>query len=296
MSPLGPDPAGAYFWSFANRPFRLSVGGATTTIWRRLVPHPVRRVKVTADGLVGTFYTAGLSGRHSAVLMIGGSEGGQPGPLVPGVIAGNGHPVLSLAYFKAPGVPQTLKLIPLEYFAKALRWLARQPGVDPQHLVVDGASRGGEGALLIGATYPNLVHGVIAGVPSNVVLCSYPGCATSAWSLNGKPVAFTSVIDNPRPTDNLDAVIHVERIDGPVLLNCGGLDNVWTSCNYARAVMSRLARSRYPHSLQACADCDHFVGRGLPDEPLADAAVDPMTGADLKAYPAFFKATLDLLG
>jgi hypothetical protein len=296
MTPLGPDPVGAYFWSLGKMQFRVSIGGAAVTIWRRATAHAFRAVRVTADGLVGTFYSAGLPGRHSAVLMIGGSEGGQPGPLVPGVIAGYGHPVLSLAYFKAPGVPQTLKLIPLEYFAKALRWLARQPGVDPNHLVVDGASRGGEAALLIGATYPTLVHGVIARVPSNVVLCDYPGCTTSAWSLKGKPVAFTSAIDNPEPTDNSGAVIHVERIDGPVLLNCGGLDNEWTSCNYAKAVMSRLARGRYPHSLQVCSRCDHHVGRGLPDEPLAGSGVDPMLAADIKAYPAFFKATLDLLG
>lgn len=296
MTPLGASPAGAYFWDASNRPFRVSVGGASATVWRRLAPHPIRSVPVTADGLVGRFFSTDVPGRHSAVLLIGGSEGGQPGPLVPAVLAGYGHPVLALAYFKAPGLAKTLRQVPLEYFATALKWLARQPGVDPKRLIIDGASRGGEGALLLGATYPNLVHGVIARVPSDVVLCDSPGCTTSAWSLHGKPVPFTKDFNNPHPTDEPRAIIPVERIDGPVLLNCGGFDQVWNSCGYAKAVMSRLRGSHFPHQLQLCAGCDHFVGRGIPDEPLARGVPGRLYDADIRAFPKFFAAVMMLLG
>ena len=291
------SPLGAYSWGPGARAFRLSVDGASVSVLRRFVERPVRRVFVTSHGLVGTFYSAyGLTGRHSAVLELGGSEGGQPPGGYPTVLAGEGHPVLTLAYFDAAGLPGTLSRIPLEYFATALRWLAQQPGVDPSRLVVDGVSRGGEAALLIGATFPRLVHGVIAGVPSDAAICSYPACNGPAWTLHGKPVPYTKEFDDPYPTDNPRAIIPVRRIDGPVLMNCGGRDNLWTSCAYASAVMTELAHSPYPHSLQRCGSCDHFVGRGLPDAPYSFADPGGQLRDDVRAYPAFFAATQRLLG
>ena len=124
---------------------------------------------LAAQGFVGAYFAPPAGAAPApAVLAIGGSEGGY-GPYPAALLASHGYPSLSLAYFKEPGLPQTLKDIPLEYFATALRWLAAQPGVDPKRVVVLGGSRGGEGALLIGSTYPDLVHAVIADVPSDQV-------------------------------------------------------------------------------------------------------------------------------
>jgi hypothetical protein len=137
-----------------------------------------------------------------------------------------------------------------------------------QTISAEDRARGGETALLIGSTYPTLVHGVIAAVPSNVALCGYPNCGDgSAWTLNGKEVPFTHNISQPAPSDNPNAVIRVERINGPVLMTCGGNDQVWSSCPYAQAALLRLAHSRYPHHLILCQACDHYIGNSTPDEP-----------------------------
>src|SRR5690348_7201065 len=72
----------------------------------------------------------------------------------------------ALAYFRAPGLRQTMTDIPLEYFRHALIWLARQPEVDAKHIVIDGGSRGTQAALLLAVHFPGLVHGVIAISPS----------------------------------------------------------------------------------------------------------------------------------
>ena len=53
-------------------------------------------------------------------------------------------------------VPQTFERIPLEYFARALSWLARREDVRREALAVAGASRGGALALLLAATYPQI--------------------------------------------------------------------------------------------------------------------------------------------
>ena len=121
---------------------------------------------LTQQGFLGRYFAPSSSAAATpAVLLIGGSGGGYACPYLAGLLASHGYPSLALAYFKEPGLPQTLKDIPLEYFAKALRWLGSQPGVDSRRVVVLGASRGGEGALLIGSTYPDLVRGVVAAVP-----------------------------------------------------------------------------------------------------------------------------------
>jgi pimeloyl-ACP methyl ester carboxylesterase len=84
------------------------------------------------------------------------------------VLASRGHPALAVAYFGLPGLPATLTRIPLEYFATALRWLARQPGVNSDRIIVVGTSRGSEAAQLLGVHYPDLVHSVVALSPSSV--------------------------------------------------------------------------------------------------------------------------------
>jgi pimeloyl-ACP methyl ester carboxylesterase len=115
-----------------------------------------------------------------------------------------------------------------------------------------------------------------------------------AWTLHGRPVPFTRMFDEPHPTDDPRAVIAVEHIDGPILMNCGTNDTVWTSCAYGHAVMARLAESRYPHRLLECDGCDHYVSRWIPGEP--SPLSGPESDHDKLAYPAFFAATLALLG
>jgi dienelactone hydrolase len=122
---------------------------------------------------------------------------------------------LALAYFNEPGLPPELQRIPLEYFQRAISWLAKQPEVDPNRITLIGSSRCGEAALLIAATYPQLVRAVAAYVPSDRVYPSPINPGVPAWTLSGKPVS--------------SALIAVERISGPVFLVDGGDDLVWPS-------------------------------------------------------------------
>ena len=133
-----------------------------------------------------------------------------------------------------PGLPPTLKDVPLEYFVRALGVLRRQPGVDPRRVYVMGASRGGEAALLLGAYFPDQVNGVVAGVPSDSVKGDFPLTGEAAWTLRGRPLPAGSLIP-------------VERIRGPVLLACGGQDLVWSSCLFTEAARTRLREAGFRH-------------------------------------------------
>jgi dienelactone hydrolase len=288
-----PESPTLYFWN-ATEPLRFQItvteGGSTVASGgfdrRGAAPGvTVSTETIAATGFFGQLWKppAGSPPRPG-VLEFGGSEGGLDGQLLGSALASAGYPTLDIAYFGEPGLPSQLQDIPLEYFARALRWLARQPGVLAGQTYVSGASRGSEAALLLGVYYPGLVHGVIASSPNDVALCSYPGCQGAAWTLDGKALPYTGQVDEPYPTDTPAAVIAVQKIRGPVFLDCGTADRVWTSCAFAQAIQSRLnaAQDRYPHVLYRYQGAGHGAGDLIPYEPISSDVtdLDENTGGD----------------
>jgi dienelactone hydrolase len=243
----------------------------------------VRSESIAATGFYGQFWTPPAGGpRRPAVLEFGGSEGGLHGQLIGAALASAGYPTLDIAYFGAPGLPPTLKEIPLEYFVRALRWLAGQPHVRRDAIYVLGGSRGSEAALLLGAHYPALVHGVIASSPSDLSFGSYPSRGSAAWTFHGRAVPHSTAGVDLGPVNDPAAEIPVQRIRGPVFLDCGTADEIWSSCAYALRIDSRLnaARFPYPHVLYRYQGAGHHVNTLVPydpgdgfadlDEPLAE--------------------------
>jgi pimeloyl-ACP methyl ester carboxylesterase len=248
-----PRPFAYYAWhGGAPLRFRLTATEANkrvvaTTFTRRFTDQrpEIVRTTVTKDGFLGTFYAPRGAVHRPAVLHFGGSEGGSGSAWEGEQLAAAGIPALEIGYFDAPGLPDRLVDIPLEYFRTALRWLERRPEVDPKRTSVMSGSYGTEAALLLAVHYPQLVHRVVALTPSNVVTCGIAGahrpsgCLGSPWTLGGKPLPYTKLADNPRPWDDPRAVIPVKRIDVPVFVSCGGYDQTWSSCAYARAIVKR---------------------------------------------------------
>ena len=261
LEPVGaPNPAKAWLLP-GDGPVRLRLEArrsgrllGTARATRRMVGPGVasRELTVVHDGLAGRYWTGPAGGhRRVAVLGLGGSEGGFGNGLQARLLASHGYPVLQLAYFGAPGLPRQLQAIPLEYVARAVRWLHGRPGVE--NVVVVGASRGGELALLLASTYPALVQGVAAYVPGAVAI---PG----SWTLRGKPVP---------PPSNPDPRIPVERIRGPVLVVAGGADQVWDSAYAVSAIRDR--RRAHGRSTEALTfpDAGHSVALAIPYLPVS---------------------------
>src|SRR4030095_5806017 len=190
------------------------------------------------DGLVGTLFAPAGDDRRPAVLAVGGSGGGLSfADTIAALLASHGYTSLALAYFRMEGLPETLDRIPLEYFERALAWLAHHPRVDAERIAGLGGSRGGELVLLLGATFPS-IRAVVAYVPSGLVHGSYPSSGHSAWMLGGEEVpylrrmpqeVFDAAVQQAKvadqPTDWLSialahepsvgpATIRVERING----------------------------------------------------------------------------------
>ena len=223
--------------------------------------------EVHADGLVAQYIRPTTPGRHPALLILGGSEGGSAGVRrLAAPFAAQGYAVLALSYFGTEGLPQNLDQIPLEYFASGLRWLAARPEVDGARLGVFGISKGGEAALLVASRNPQ-IRATVAGVPSNV---AWQGIIRptwdnrSSWSEGGQPLpwlsydfsrGFTSILalyEGALTTaaQHPEAEIPVERINGPVLLISGRDDKLWPSSAMSDAVVARLRAHNFRFPVQ----------------------------------------------
>jgi dienelactone hydrolase len=282
--------------------FTAETGGrviATQTIIRRAVAATVRVAPLRERGLVGTVYDPPGEGRRAAVIVLPGSQGGIPLPTSwAGGLASRGYVVLALAYFNAEGLPPLLQNIPLEYFATAVEWLKSQPSVDPTRIGVMGTSRGGELALLLGATYPSAFRVVVANVPSNVV---WPGLSddsdTPAWTLKGKPVAsvrshFTAADRNLSGRERFlkrlqdakaiaSAEIPVERIDGPLLMFSGKDDQLWPSDVFCARVVQRLQAHQFKHPVEhySYENAGHQIARPfVPTSDVRQVRIHPVSG------------------
>lgn len=294
LDPLAP------FWSLSGperTPFVVTAEVATTvevvdrkqqvvatgTFVRRMLPSDVTTTELRkpASNLVGRYYEHEGGTKRPAVLVLTGSNGGIDERMGP-FLASNGYNVLSLAYFHFEGLGDDLLDVPLEYFRDALVWLRSRPSIDPNRVAIAGASKGAEAALVVAASYPELVRAVVAGVPSNVVWngmdarsrfggdAQFASPDRSSWSLSGKPLPFVRRVlseqrlnDPPLPGTSADvyeeglnrpiddaAYIPVERIRGPIFLAASGNDLVWPSLRMARAIEQRLKKKNFRYRVE----------------------------------------------
>ena len=261
---------------------------ATAYLERERRGEGVTAEDVAKEGLAGIFFRPGGEGPYPAVITLGGS-GGNMDVEKAVVLASRGYAALALDYFGGPGLPEQLSELPLEYFGEALAWLRAQPAVDGERIGVIGNSRGGELALLLGATYPE-IKAVVSYAGSGVVFGGYPRTG-AAWTVGGEAVPFApSRLDTGKeregpavvpgdPEALADAVIPVEQIKGPVLLISGTDDRVWPATMLSEMARERLAANAhpYPYAHRAYEGAGHWLP--VPYWPVTvDPFPHPVTG------------------
>ncbi|MDQ3637645.1 MAG: alpha/beta hydrolase [Actinomycetota bacterium] len=264
----------------------------------------VVRQPVWDGGLVGTLFLPTGSAPRAAVLALGGAGGGL-GEGGAETFASEGFAALALAYFGLDGLPRELVEIPLEYFEGAIAWLKRHPMVDAGRVAVVGNSKGGELALLLGATYPEDVKAVVGYAPSAVVWQGiafdrevYHGGPRSPWALRGEAVPFVpwarpSGPEMVRMTESLledrpistrafyeralqgetavaAAGVAVEKIEAPVLLISGTDDRLWPSTLLSEMAIERLKAHDHPFP------CEHLRYEGA-GHMIAPRGYEPAT-------------------
>jgi len=275
---------------------------ASATLERTHLAHGVRVVPVREQGLVGTLFLPESNAPRPAIIDLGGSVGGLRESRA-ALLASHGYAALALAYFGIERLLQDFVRIPLEYFETAIKWLQATEGVASDRLAVIGESRGGELALLLGATFTQ-VRAVVGVVPSGVMLTGFRrGFAglvemlirrPAAWTHRGAPLpglvpgrsvsSFVSYgwkrlmrdpiagapffLEAMKDTDAVErAAIPVERINGPVLLLSAQDDQFSASPVLSEVAIERLARSKHPYPYEHI--CYQGAGHvfGMPYQP-----------------------------
>lgn len=218
------------------------------------------------DGIVGNFGTPDGAGPFPGVLALGGSDGGTPDYFL-NLLVPEGFACLALQYWGTSETQLAFSEIPLERIETGLRWLARHPAVHAPggRVAIVGASRGAELALLVAATFPELVGPVVAYTPSSVTWVGLdftlpPGTTRSSWTLRSAPLPYVRFPAGVPPVQSerglsmlpicergLDAreeveqaTIRVEQATGPIMLVSGGDDKVWSAGRMSEMVVGRM--------------------------------------------------------
>ena len=264
---------------------------AQTRLLRRWRAPGVTRREVKQNGIEGVLYRPSGKGPFPGIVLLGGSEGGLS-EFRAALLASHGYATLALAYFDYGDLPDELLNIPLEYFSRALDLFAAGNGVDPERIAVWGGSRGGELALLLGATYPEKIAALVALVPSGVVVGSPTAYGEPAWTFRGEPLpsltaslASTYIaqfnywmrrgsFDREDYEDLLldrpfaRAIVPIEQFTGPILMVSGTADEVWPSSSLSKVAQMRLEGYPFPF--------EHLIYKGA-GHALAATPYIPMT-------------------
>jgi uncharacterized protein len=234
----------------------------------------MRTTAVREGGLVANFHQPSGSGKHPGIIVIGGAGGGLGSANAVGLLLAElGYAALALAYFGTEQVPAQLQEIPLEYFRQAIDFTRSHRSVEPSKIGLLGTSKGGEAALLVGATYEE-IRAVAAYSPSHVVFQSIDeawsdsSVSKSSWTLHGEPLPYVPFqMDNDciehygfylglylaslQDREAAErAVIPVERINGSILLVSGDDDAIWPSSMMCERVVERLKQHNFRFSFQ----------------------------------------------
>ncbi len=323
------------FWSMvdsgevpeAPRTFRVTVLNGDEVSAVRTFPFVGRRG--TVDEVATPLKTphkffvpkSGVTPGLPVIISFSGSEGGlKAGEEESVYFAHRGYPALGLAYFNAPGVNKDLLRVDLELFRQAIGFLRSHPQFQHSPIVLNGVSRGGELALLLGSLLPE-VSGVIARVPSSVV---WQGMTQKTFTtdelepelppfiVDGGEVPYVNwtgkyadhkmsdgsvaKIRTPWFLDSREknktayqrAAIPVEKIRGPLLLLGGRDDLLWPSCLFMQEIEERLKSSNYAYPV--ISSCAENAGHGAVRLPLG-----PPTTVEISVH-AVTKARLFLGG
>lgn len=241
----------------------------------------IKAKPINKHGFQASYFAKDDLKNKTAIIIIGG---GQWGDYWAQEFANKKMVGLSIPYFGKENLPRLPEEIDLEYFENAIKWLGKQKEVDAEKIIVMGASRNAELALVIASTFPNIISGVVAYAPSsvswsNTVLPYSSNKLKPSWKYKGIDIPYipmekitgndsdeVNVIEYWKnglsKTDIIDkASIKVEKISGPILLFSGIDDMVWPSSEMADMIEKRLKDNnfKYPYKNIKYQNAGHLI-------------------------------------
>ncbi len=223
--------------------------------------------------------------KYPLVVVFGGAEGGNDWTRdymkeKRDSLMTQGFAIMSVAYFRADGIPESLDRISLNAIADTVLKVAQHPKIDETRIALMGGSRGGELVLNLASRYPQF-KAVVAMSTSNV---SFPALTwsanTSSWTYNGEEVSYVpATLETISPALEGDlfaahsimlkdkeavkrAEIAVENINGAVLIMSGKNDDQWPATDMSEQMMMRFENHNFAYPFE------HLVLNGGHTAPL----------------------------
>lgn len=212
----------------------------------------------------------GKGKKQKLIVGLGGSEGGNAWTSdywkkTRDQFMEQGYAFLAIGYFGAKGTPDTLNKIAIDDVHAAIQIAKKNKQIKKGKIAIIGGSRGADLALLLGSYYRDIgcVVGIVA---SNAV---FPGntnhFSTSSFTYQNRELPFVPVNKEAFPfilkrnlraafeamlKDTISverAAIHVEQINGPVLLLSATKDEVCPSTPMAEMMIARLKMHHFKY-------------------------------------------------
>ncbi|MEL6590050.1 MAG: acyl-CoA thioester hydrolase/BAAT C-terminal domain-containing protein [Bacteroidota bacterium] len=272
----------------------------------------IRPIEIKEDGIQGSYFAPPDAKDRAAIIIIGGGAGGDYWGQE---LAKRGYAGLSLPYYRQPGLPPLQEEIPLEYFEQAINWLRQQAAVDPSKVMLMGASRNAELALLIASQFPDLISGVIAFAPSaiswpNAVLPYNSDTLLPSWTYQDQAIPYipmpkiagsnSSTIQTlpywmagiEKANQYEEAFIPVENIKGPILLLSGIDDQIWPASLMGDMITERLDTLNFQYEVEHLQfeKAGHLISRNLAN--VREGRTGQME-IDGKSYALDFGGTIE---
>jgi len=283
MKPVKMHPA-SQFTVNAQQPtaidFKLLVNNgviAEVTVLREFSKDKISRREINEASVKGVLFSGEENIEKPAIALIPGSAGVRSLEAQAQLLAGHGYTVFIVAYSNFQNCPKEIYNIPLENFANALQWLAKQDSVNAENIVAWGVSKGAEALLAAAAHFDLPVKGLVLASPSS---CVWQGLGKgkpqqkSSWSLNGEALPYVRYCASKMRNQVLfrmlirkfkfnkfvaraaairfvaaynkalnndaqfyQAKIPVENVNMPVLMMAGQSDALWPSVRMAKQIL-----------------------------------------------------------
>jgi len=236
-------------------------------------------------GKVETRLYIGKGENQPLIVGLGGSEGGNAWDSdqwkqTRDRFLDEGYAFLALGYFGAPGTPEQLDRISINGVHDAILEVSKDPKIDPTKIALIGGSKGAELALLMASKYDDITC-VVGIVPSHTAFPALTFLASnSSWMQGEEEIPFVPMTWAAAPSaakrdlrtafeimmEDKEAVkkaeIHVEKINGPILLVSATKDEMWPSTEMSDIIMARLKSNNFPHTYE------HIKVEGGHNKPL----------------------------
>jgi dipeptidyl aminopeptidase/acylaminoacyl peptidase len=237
------------------------------------------------NGVVETLLYLGDSDNQPLIGAFGGAEGGidwhrnymksKRDSLIQ-----RGYAILAIGYFNADGTQRNFDRVSLDAISDTIMSMAKNDKIDESKIALIGGSKGGELILNLASRF-NQYKAVIALSTSNVTFPANTWSAnTSSWAYKGSEVpyvpatlktispalkgdlytAFSMMLEDEEAVKN--AEIHVENINGPILILSGKDDDQWPATSMSNQIIERLKIKKFKHFNE------HIVLDGGHIEPL----------------------------